>query len=51
MGKLLTNHLILLRTFFTYKMEESFTAYTNIFDDLLMKMQVADLKIDEEQNI
>ena len=46
-----TNHLILLRTFFTYKMKEgtSLKAHLNIFDDLLMKMKAVDLKIEEEK--
>jgi len=52
MKKSLTNCLILLRTFFTYKMKEGtlLRAHLNTFDGLLMKMKVIDLKIEEEQN-
>ena len=51
MKKSLTNRLILLRTFFTYKMKEgtSLKAHLNVFDDLLMKMKAVDLKIEEEK--
>ena len=51
MKKSLTNRLILLRTFFTYKMKEgtSLKAHLNTFDDFLMKMKAVDLKIEEEQ--
>ena len=51
MKKSLTNRLILLRTFFTFKMKEgnSLKAHLNAFDDLLMKMKAVDLKIEEEQ--
>ena len=51
MKKSLTNRLILLRTFFTYKIKEgtSLKAHLNVFDDLLMKMKAVDLKIEEEQ--
>ena len=51
MKKSLTNRLILMRTFFTYKMKEgsSLKAHLAAFDDLLMKMKAVDLKVDEEQ--
>lgn len=51
MKKSLTNRLILLKTFFTYKMKEgsSIKTHLSVFDDLLMKMKSVELKVDEEQ--
>lgn len=51
--KSLTNRLILLRTFFTYKMKEGtpIKSHLNVLDDLIMKMKSVDLKIDEEQMV
>lgn len=49
--KTLTNRLILLRIFFTYKMnaDVSITSHLNVFDDLSLKMKSVDLKIVEEK--
>ena len=51
MKKSLTNRLILLKTFFTYKMKEgsSIKTHLSVFDDLFMKTTSIELKIDEEQ--
>lgn len=53
MKKSLINRLILLRTFFTYKVKEDtlLKVHLNIFGDLLMKMKVVDMMTEEKQKV